>query len=82
MSPKRENAVRRALKRAPGTLRALAREAGVSLRLLQLIRDGERSATPEVVAALAHALERLAKQNAEAARVLRQALMSTDKGKR
>ncbi|MBI4540276.1 MAG: hypothetical protein HY704_12295 [Gemmatimonadetes bacterium] len=53
----------------------------MSHRLLMLIRDGERTATPRVVAALADALERLAGRHAEAARVLREVLRA-ERGKR
>lgn len=69
-----EDAVRRALELAPGSTRALAGKAGVSPRLLRLIRDGERTATPRVVAALAKACERMADESAAAARVLRESL--------
>jgi hypothetical protein len=63
---------------APESLRALANEAGVSARLLAMIRDGQRSATPRVVAALADALERLGKRNTDAARVLRESLSTEE----
>ncbi len=73
-----ENAVRRALELHPGSLRALAREAGLSHRLLVLIRGGERRATPATVEALAGALERMAGAQAEAARVLRDSLRARE----
>jgi hypothetical protein len=69
-----EDAVRRALELAPGSIRALAQEAGISPRLLRMIRDGERTATPRVVAALASACDRMADHSAAAARVLRESL--------
>ena len=72
MSPKREDAVRRALELYPDSIRALAREAGVSYRLLGKIKDGSRSATPATVEALVGALERLRDRHDEAARVLRE----------
>lgn len=74
MGSEREDAVRRALDLFPGSLRALGREAGLSYRLLGMIRDGDRSATPEVVRALADALDRLGDRHRDAARVLRGSL--------
>ncbi len=49
-----------AVKAAPVSLRRLAREADVSPALLSRICSGERNATPEVAAAIADALDRLA----------------------
>lgn len=69
-----EDAVRAALELAPGSLRALAREAGLSEALLRRIRDGTRTATPETVGKVAGALERLRDRHDEAARVLRDSL--------
>ena len=74
MTPEREDAVRRALKIAPSSMLALAQEAGVSEKLLRLIRDEKRSATPRVVEALAGALERVSDRHGEAARILREVL--------
>jgi len=74
MSPEREDAVREALAIYPGSLRALAREAGISYRLIGMIRSGERSATPTTVEALAGAFERLRDRHADAARILRHTL--------
>lgn len=74
MTPEREDAVRRALDLAPGSLRALAEEAGVSEALLRAVRDGQRRATQATVEALAGALERLAGRNAQAAATLRDTL--------
>lgn len=67
-----EDAVRRALQAAPASLRTLAERAGVSERLLRMIRDGERTATPRVVDALAEALEALSRDHAAAASILRE----------
>lgn len=72
MTPEMEDAVRRALDDAPASLRAIAREAGVSQALLTMIRSGRRAATAETVEAVATALERLSERHAEAARVLRE----------
>lgn len=41
------DALRTALDAAPGSIRSLARDAGVSPRLLTLVRDGERRLTRE-----------------------------------
>ena len=71
---KREDAIRRALELFPSSILALAREAGVSGRLLGMIRDGERSATVAVTEAVATAIEGLGARHAEAARILRDAL--------
>lgn len=76
MTKDAEDAVRHTLKAYPGSIRTLAREAGVSDTLLRLIRDGKRTATQETVEALAGAMERLADRHAEAARILRDALRS------
>jgi len=48
----------RVLKGSPGSIRALAREAGVSHGLLVQIRDGGRRLTPETRRRLATALRR------------------------
>lgn len=53
-------ALRQALEATPTSIRALAREAGVSHRLLRLVRDGERRLTPETRDAVADALRRWA----------------------
>lgn len=70
--------MKRALRLGSGTVRALAREAGVSEGLIRHIRDGRQAATARTVEALAEALERIADRNAQAARVLRESL-TTDK---
>jgi transcriptional regulator with XRE-family HTH domain len=74
MEQEREDAVRRAMKAASGSLRALADEAGVSESLLRHIRDGRRRATSAVVEALAQALERRAAREVEVAAALRATL--------
>ena len=74
----REDAIFRALALFPDSILALAREAGISGRLLRMIRDGERPATPEVTEAVASAIERLGARHEEAARILRAALQSTE----
>ena len=74
---KREDAIRRALELFPYSILALAREAGVSGRLLGMIRDGERSATVAVTEAVATAIERLGARHDEASRILRDALESS-----
>jgi hypothetical protein len=78
MKNTRAAAVRRALEIHPGTLRALAREAGVSHTLLARIRDGDRAATEETVEALAEAMERFAAAHADAAARLRNSLKAGD----
>lgn len=70
--------MRRALELAPVSGLALAKEAGVSARLLRMIRDGERRATPTTTGALLSALERLSGQHEAAAVVLREALDDTE----
>lgn len=51
-------AVRTAVDLAPGSIRALARDAGISPRLVTLIRDGKRRLTAETKRALVEALRR------------------------
>lgn len=74
MVTRREDAVRRAIELAPQSERALALAAGISPRLLSMIRHGERTATPRVVAALAEVLEATASDSADAGRILRESL--------
>jgi len=69
-----EEAVRRALADAPGSLRALSREAGVPHSTLVRIRQGDRGVTPEVATALADALERWSGSCAAAAGLVRSSL--------
>ncbi len=66
-------ALKRALALAPGSLRAVAREAGVSHAILVMITEGERPATARVLGAVAAALERWGERCARAAAGLRQA---------
>ena len=69
-----EDAVREALKAFPGSIRALARETGVSEVLLRQIRDGERRATIRTLGLIAYAMEHMGTRQLEAARILRDAL--------
>ncbi len=50
--------LRRAIQRAPCSMRALAREAGVSHTILAAIVSGRERATPRVAQQVARALER------------------------
>lgn len=54
--------LRKVLDETPGSIRELAREAGVSHPLLVAIRDGDRRLTPETQEALAAALRRWAER--------------------
>lgn len=65
--------VTRAIGTAPCTVRALAREAGVSHSLLLLIVKGDRTVTPAVADKLAAALDRWGARCAEAADAIRKA---------
>lgn len=67
-------AAKAAVQAAPCSLRALARETGVSHVLLIKIRDGDVRATEEVAKALAAALDRWGQQCQDAADGLRRAL--------
>jgi hypothetical protein len=71
---KLEEAVLRALEEAPGSLRAIAREAKVPHSTLVRIRGGERGATAEVARALAGALHRWGSRCSSAERLLRHSL--------
>jgi transcriptional regulator with XRE-family HTH domain len=71
--------VRRAIKRAPCSLRALSRESGVDVSTLSRIASGEREATLDVANRVADALETWSAHCAAAARAIRQ---STKRGKR
>lgn len=62
MSTQLTKKVRAALDGAPCSLRALAREAGVSHVTLVRINGGEREATPVVAKAVADALARWARR--------------------
>lgn len=48
--------LQRILREAPGSIRELAREAGVSNALLRAVRDGDRRLTPATRKAVAAAL--------------------------
>lgn len=50
--------LRKVLETSPASLRALARAAGVSPKLVRMIRDGDRRLTSEVRAKLVDALRR------------------------
>jgi lambda repressor-like predicted transcriptional regulator len=63
-----------ALEAAPCSTRKLAREAGVSHALLQMVRDGNRTCTPQVAKAVADALEKWSRECQVAAQGLREAL--------
>lgn len=52
--------IERILDEAPGSIRELAREAGVSERLIRAVRDGMRRLTPATRDALAAVLRRWA----------------------
>jgi len=71
---KSEEAVLRAIADAPGSLRALSREAGVPHSTLVRIKKGQRGATPEVAKRLADALERWAGSCSSGADLLRGSL--------
>ncbi len=74
--------VRQAVRRAPCSIRALARTAGVSHAMLSAIVTGQEWATPRVALKVARALERWAKRcGTEAARV-RAAVEGSHKGRR
>lgn len=51
-----QDTLRRILRVAPGSIRALARESGVSEALLRAVRDGDRRLTREARDAVADAL--------------------------
>lgn len=63
-------AVRRALDAWPGTMRGLAREAGVPLSTLSRVGSGERDATVDVAAAVAGACTSAADALTAAAKAL------------
>lgn len=62
--------LRKVLEANPASIRTLASEAGVSEKLLRLIRDGNRRLTPETRDALAGALRRWEARCREAAEQL------------
>jgi lambda repressor-like predicted transcriptional regulator len=66
--------VRRAIRRAPCSIRALAREAGVSHVMLAAIVSRRERATPRVALKVAHALEAWAARCAGEAAAIRVAV--------
>ncbi len=72
MSDELTRAVGRAIRGAPCTLRALAREAAVPPSTLTRILSGERAATPAVAESVAAALERWGAQCLRIATAIRQ----------
>jgi transcriptional regulator with XRE-family HTH domain len=66
-------ALRRALDLAPASLRALAREAGVSHALLLMIVSRKRAPTPGVIVKVSQALDRWADSCERGAQLLRRA---------
>ena len=69
-----ETALRRAIRRAPCTTRALARTAGVSHVMLAQIVRGKERATPRVARLVATALETWAARCGREAAAVRKAL--------
>jgi len=67
-------AVAKAIKQAPCSVRALAREAGVPHVSLALIVAGTRNATPAVAKAVATALKRWSRKCERAATHIEEAL--------
>jgi plasmid maintenance system antidote protein VapI len=65
--------VMKAVRGAPCSVRALARQAGVPDSTLVRIVAGERAATPAVAAAVARALDEWGAQCGQLAKVIRQA---------
>lgn len=63
--------VRRAIRRAPCSIRALAREAGVSHAMLAAIVTGQERATARVAGKVARALDRWAARCARDAAAVR-----------
>jgi transcriptional regulator with XRE-family HTH domain len=72
--PKLQEAVRLALAEVPGSLREIARAAGVPHSTLVRIRRGERDATRDVAKALATALGQWAADCRSAEERLRESL--------
>ena len=69
-----EEALLKALDQAPGSLRAIAREAGVPHSTLVRIKRGERGATVDVAGSVAEALRRWADRCSSAEGLLRDSL--------
>ena len=68
--------IRRAIRRAPCSIRALARTAGVSHAMLAAIVTGQERATRRVALKVARALERWAARCASEAAAIRAAVES------
>lgn len=75
MTKKQQEAISRALEAYPGTLRGLAREAGVDHSLLVRIRSGERAPTADTVHALLSAFAKCRARCEEAEAALHAALV-------
>lgn len=75
-----QDALRKVLDAIPASTRALAREAGVSPKLLRMIRDGERRLTPQVRDELVAALRRWEAQCGDAAEALEAADLEPSQG--
>lgn len=73
-------ALQKVLETSPGSIRALAREAGVSEALLRAVRDGERRLTRETRDALASALRRWKTRCEEALEALEAADLESPTG--
>ena len=69
-----EEAFLKALEQAPGSLRAIAREAGVPHSTLVRIKRGQRGATVDMARAVADALGRWSSRCSTAEGLLRDAL--------
>lgn len=69
-----DTVLRRAIRRAPCTIRALARRAGVSHAMLAAIVRGHERATPRVALKVATALEEWAARCAGEAAAVRAAI--------
>jgi len=74
LSMKLNNALRKAIRRAPCSTRALAREAKVSHVMLALIVNGKENATPRVALKVAQALEQWSARCAGEAAAVRAAV--------
>jgi predicted transcriptional regulator len=74
VTKKQQKAISSALEAYPGTLRGLAREAGVDHSLLVRIRSGERTPTADTVHALLCAFAKCRARCEEAEAALRAAL--------
>lgn len=68
--PSPPDVFQRVLREAPGSIRELAREAGVNETLLRKVRDGKRRLTRETQQAVVNALQRWSGRCEELARAL------------